>query len=72
MLALGKWLLGILVEKLLTFFRGMASDIRAAQAERDAGRSEAVVEGQKREDDALARTGAAIAEADKKPIEYRD
>lgn len=39
---------------------------------RQAGRDEATVAGQKREDDALAGIQSAIDEADKKPIDYRD
>lgn len=39
---------------------------------RQAGRDAAVIEGRKQEDSALKNTQAAIDEADKKPIEYRD
>lgn len=39
---------------------------------KQAGRDEAVVAGQKQEDGALTRTQAAIDEADKNPIDYRD
>lgn len=72
MIALGKWLLGVIVEKLLNFFRNLVDDQKAREAERDAGRSEAVIEGRKQEDESLAGTRAAIEAADKKPIEYRD
>ena len=55
----------------LDFLRKVVAAITFAQA-KEAGRDEAIVAGQKREDDALAGTQAAIDEADKKPIEYRD
>lgn len=72
MLALGKWLAGIVIDKLFGFFRDLWSDHKAREAEREAGRGEAVIAGRTQEDEALARTQAAIDEADKKPIEYRD
>jgi hypothetical protein len=40
--------------------------------DRQAGADAAINAGRKQEDDALARTQAAIDEADGKPIEYRD
>lgn len=63
MLTFGKWLLGIVVEKLLAFFQNLIADQKAREAERDAGRSEAVVEGQKTEDAALQGTRQAADEA---------
>lgn len=40
--------------------------------DRQAGSDAAVIAGRKEEDEALARTQAAIDESDTKPIEYRD
>jgi hypothetical protein len=63
-----------IVEALSAFFgflRGLMDRIHAAQ-DRQAGADSAIIEGRKQEDDALARTQAAIDEADTKPIEYRD
>lgn len=40
--------------------------------DRKAGADAAVIEGRKQEHEALKRTQAAMDEADKKPIDYRD
>jgi hypothetical protein len=63
------WLQAIVA--LLGVIRDFFSWKRSAD-DRQAGRDAAVIAGQKQEDDALARTRAAIDESDKKPIEYRD
>ncbi len=69
---LGNWVLGALVDKILAALGSLVAAGRRDQANRDAGAAEAVIEGRKQEDDALAKTQAAIDRADKKPIEYRD
>ena len=63
------WLKAIIA--LLGVIRDFFSWKKSAD-DRRAGRDDAIVAGQKREDDALAGTQAAMDEADKKPIEYRD
>lgn len=56
---------------ILDLLRKAIAWITFSQA-KDAGRDEANAAGHKQEDEALARTQAAIDDADKKPIEYRD
>jgi hypothetical protein len=56
-------------------FLGVIRDFfswKKSRDDRQAGEDAAVIEGHKQEDDALTGTQAAIDEADKKPIEYRD
>lgn len=55
----------------IAFIRELLAFKRSAD-DRQAGADAAVIAGRKEEDDALARTQAAIDEADGKPIEYRD
>lgn len=59
----------------LATFAGLIRDFfswKRSSDDRQAGADAAVIEGRKQEDDALDRTQAAMDEADKKPIEYRD
>lgn len=59
----------------LSTFAGLIRDLFALKRsadDRKAGADAAVIAGRKEEDDALARTQAAMDEADKKPIDYRD
>lgn len=65
------WAIVEAISAFFGFLRGLMDRLHAAQ-DRQAGRDEAVVAGQKQEDGALARTQAAIDEADKNPIDYRD
>jgi len=63
------WLQAIIA--FFAFIRELLAFKRSAD-DRQAGADAAINAGRKEEDDALARTQAAIDEADKKPFDYRD